>query len=204
MRMGGHADPGRGCGAYPPHPLSLQTKVETLRGKRIWVRHMVFEQGQVPKISFSWARLGSECRAGIWPSVYQKPWLYLLYWDQRTGRKVFWSTTVNTFFFFYFDKWFMLPKSNCLKCFFFLFNFFLVHIVSCIIFYSFFLHLFFLFESYAYIHLFRAIAIMIVGVLLVYLSSVPVYIACAWYLVTWMNDDRIGGVVCREKSGSNS
>lgn len=47
-------------------------------------------------------------------------------------------------------------------------------------------------------------AIMSFGILLVYLSRGPVSIPCAWYLVTWMNDDGIVGVLCREKSGSSS
>lgn len=41
-------------------------------------------------------------------------------------------------------------------------------------------------------HIFRAIVvIMIFEILLVYLNSVPVYIPCAQYLVTRMNDDSI-------------
>lgn len=43
----------------------------------------------------------------------------------------------------HFDKWCMLPESNCLERF-FLFNLFLVHLVSCIIF---FFYLFFFFSS---------------------------------------------------------
>lgn len=75
---------------------------------------------------------------------------------------------------------------------FFLFNLFLVHLVSCSIF---FLPIFFLPAYFSFLnlmHIFRAImVIMIFEILLVYLNSVPVYIPCAQYLVTRMNDDSI-------------
>lgn len=78
----------------------------------------------------------------------------------------------------------MLPKSHCLECF-FLFKLFIVCLVSCVVLKIIFLFLvyFSLVESHIYIHLFRAfVVIMIFGVLLVYPSSVPIYILCARYL----------------------
>lgn len=125
-----------------PTPLVYRPRLRPWKGKRSEWDAWFLNKDKFPNYHFLEQGLGWECRPEIWPSVDERPWLYLLCWAHRTGEQVFWSTTVNTYFFKgYFDKWFMLPKPNCVAWFFFLFNLFLVHLVSYVLFYSFFLFL---------------------------------------------------------------
>lgn len=166
--------PGKGLWYLFTQPPWFAGQGETLKGRRAWVRHMLFEQGQVPQI-FSWAGL----RVEVWP-LFTSGLDFICYTEpKRSGEKMYWRATVHTVFFKgHFDKWFVSPKSHCLQ--FFLFNIFIVYLVSCISFKThFFLFLiyFSFFGSYAYIHLFGAIVVILMfDVLLVHLSRVPGYI----------------------------